>query len=202
MGYATQLSIRQRSRLSGFSVIELMIVVLVAGLLIGISIPGFIKSWRMYRLSNAASQIANELDLLRFTAVRRNTTLNLYGVPRGANTVLFIDSNKNQQQDATEPSLLIPTDMQMMNGQAGVPNTASMGAAYAVTFTPTIGTGAGSGITFGPGGTVTYTGASAPYAIVLGYPASPQDGYRAITVTPMGEIKVWTWSGNGWVPTS
>jgi Tfp pilus assembly protein FimT len=184
-------------------VVELVVALAIAFLLLGISLPGFIKSWKTYKLGNQATLIANELDLLRFTAVRQNTTLSLYYVAQGSNTVLFVDSNKNFALDPTEPQLLLPAEMQIMNGQSGVPATSSMGAAYATTFSPASGAAAGNGIAFGPRGTVSFTGASAPYVIVIGYPNDSQYGYRAVTVTPMGEIKVWVAdSGGTWNATS
>jgi Tfp pilus assembly protein FimT len=194
---------RVRTPAAGFSIVELVVALAIAFILLAVSIPGFLKSWNMYRLASEASQIASQLDILRFTAVRRNATTFLYLSTSGPNTVLFVDTNKNHALDSGEPELLLSTDMQIM--QSGFPSTSSMGSAYSTTLPLASGTGLSSGISLGARGTVVYPVGStpAPYVIVIGYPNSPQYGYRAITITAMGEIRVWTASSGGaWSPAS
>ena len=187
----------------GFSLIELLVALAVALVLAAIAIPNIMSTYSQYRLGVQATLIANQLDLLRMTAVRKNTTLKLLSTtPSGSNnTVLYIDVKKNNVLDSEDPQVWLPADMQISNGlttaPAGMPDSTSMGAPYATTLNlPTTGS-----ISFLSNGTIS--GGSGPYFIVIGYTADTKYGFRAITVTPMGEIKVWTATPSGsWSVTS
>jgi type IV fimbrial biogenesis protein FimT len=190
----------------GFSLLELVVALAVAMILIAISIPSILSSYNQYRLGVQASLIANQLDLLRMTAVRKNTTITLYSniltsgcTTPNSNVVLYIDIDKGGACDSKDPQLMLPADMQISNGTTpptGMPNSTSMGTAYTTTLALPA-----AGISFLSNGTIS--GAAGPYFIVIGYAASTKYGFRAVTVTPMGEIKVWTATPSGsWSVTS
>ena len=178
----------------GFSLIELVVALAVALVLAAIAIPSIMTTYSQYRLGVQATLIANQLDLLRMTAVRKNTTVSLLSTTSGSNTVLYIDVNKNNALDSGDPQVWLPADMQISNSSSpptGMPDSTSMGTPYATTLNlPTTGS-----ISFLSNGTIS--GGSGPYFIVIGYTAGTKYGFRAITVTPMGEIKVWTASSGG-----
>jgi Tfp pilus assembly protein FimT len=191
----------------GFSLLELVVALAVAMILIAIAIPSILSSYNQYRLGVQASLIANQLDLLRMTAVRKNTTITLYSniltsgcTTPNSNVVLYIDVDKGGACDSNDPQVMLPADMQISNGlttpPTGMPDSTSMGPPYATTLKLPA-----AGITFLPNGTIS--GGAGPYFIVIGYAASTKYGFRAITVTPMGEIKVWTATPSGsWSVTS
>ncbi|MFQ5681807.1 MAG: GspH/FimT family pseudopilin [Candidatus Binatia bacterium] len=58
---------------SGFTVAELMTTVGVAAILIGIAVPGFLSWLPTLHLSDAARQVATDLQLARMTAISQNT---------------------------------------------------------------------------------------------------------------------------------
>jgi hypothetical protein len=90
--------------------------------------------------------------------------------------------------DATEQQVLLPTDIQSLS--AGVaPGPSSMNFANAQI--------PGSSVAFDARGTVQDAGTPIVYAIYLGNSARPTDGYRAITLTPVGRVKVWSASSGG-----
>jgi len=178
----------------GFSVVELVVALAVALVLAAIAIPSIMTTYSQYRLGVQASLIANQLDLLRMNAVRGNTTFTLYSTTSGSNTVLYIDLNKNSALDSTDPQVVLPADMQISNSLStaptDMPDSSSMGTPYSTTLKlPS------TGISFTSNGTIS--GAAGPYFIVIGYSNNSKYGYRAITVTPMGEVKVWTTSSGG-----
>ena len=183
----------------GFSLIELVVAMVVALILAAIAIPNIVATYSQYRLGVQATLIADQLDLLRMNAIRRNTTIVLNSTTAapcstGANTVLYIDVNKDNACNAGDPRVMLPGDIQIANAggatPAGMPGSTSMGTAYATTLPlPS------AGFSFTSNGTIT--GATGPYFIVIGYTNSTKYGYRAITVTPMGEIRVWTASSGG-----
>jgi Tfp pilus assembly protein FimT len=180
--------------LRGFSLLELVVALAVAMLLAAIAIPSVVSTYNQYRLGVQASLIANELDQLRMIAVRRNTTITLYSTTSGSNSVVYIDANKSGGLDATDPQVILPLDMQISNGLSttptGMPGVSSLGSYYSAAVKLPSG-----GISFTSNGTIS--GAAGPYFIVIGYTNTSKYGYRAVTVTPMGQIKVWTASSGG-----
>jgi Tfp pilus assembly protein FimT len=184
----------------GFSLVELVVALAVAMLLAAIAIPSLVTTYSQYRLGAQATLIANELDQLRMTAVRRNSTVTLFSTTPGSNTILYIDANKSGALDPTDPQVMLPADMQISNSlttaPTGMPDVSSLGSNYS----PAVNLPS-AGITFGSNGTIS--GGAGPYFIVIGYTSTSKYGYRAITVTPMGQILVWTaGSGGSWSKTS
>lgn len=162
--------------------------------LAAIAIPSIVSTYAQYRLGVQATLIANEIDQLRMTAVRRNSTMALLSGPTVGSTVLCIDVNKTNACDSRDPEVVLPADMQI--APSGAPGLTSLGTNYSSAVTPP-----SAGIIFGANGTIS--GGAGPYIIVIGYSNSSKYGYRAITVTPMGQIKVWTASSGGsWSSTS
>lgn len=183
-------------RQAGFSLLEAVVVVSVALVLLAVATPNLVRSWKTYKLSTQASLIANQMDIARFTAVRRDRTITLGYVVVGGNSIIYVDANNSGGLDRTDPQVLLPADMQIANG--GFPGTATMGAAYAAP----IVMAAGSTIQINSRGTLQAAGL-VPYMFVVSYPNQPDYGFRAITISPMGEIRVWQAANNGaWKATS
>jgi Tfp pilus assembly protein FimT len=164
-------------------------------ILASIALPAVVSAIQSYRLNSVAQQVANLVELTRYTAIRRNSVMTLQMAPVKGNTVFFIDLNGNTQPDANEPMVVLPGDMQLANKQPLTPNASSTGLATTQDFT--------TQLAFDYRGTVNYPvgGPIAAYFLALGYTNQAQYGCRAITVTPMGQTKVWkaaasgTWSG-------
>ena len=178
-----------RRREAGFSLVEAVIVVAIALVLLAVATPNLIRSWKTYRLSTQASLIANQIDVTRFTAVRRDRIITLSYVVVNGNSILYVDANNNNALDATDPQVQLPRDIQITGG--GFPGTGTMGPAYAA---PTV-MAPGSTIQINSRGTIQ--NGLGPYMFVVSYPAQPDYGFRAITITPMGQIKVWMAANNG-----
>lgn len=58
---------------SGFTLIELMIILCLMGILAGILAPNFMNWKHNYRLKAAAQDVYSNFQLAKLTAVRRNT---------------------------------------------------------------------------------------------------------------------------------
>lgn len=174
---------------AGFSLVEAVIVVAIALVLMAVATPNIIRSWKIYRLSTQASLIANQMDISRFTAVRRDRTMTLSYVVVNGTSIVYVDANNNNVLDATDPQVQLPGDIQIAGG--GFPGTGTMGAAYAAP------------IVMAPGSTIlinsrgTIQAGAGPYMFVVSYPTQPDYGFRAITISPMGEIRVWMAANNG-----
>jgi len=173
----------------GFSLLELIIAFVVMLTLAAVAIPAILPAWESYRLSGAAGNVANLIARARFEAIRQNTTLNCSLGQAGVNAQLWIDLNKNGVADPGEPLVLLPGDIPPL-GAGVAPSPASMGYSSVQTLT--------GSIAFNARGVVDY-GGNRPvvYALYLGIAGAPQFGYRAITVTPMGQVTVWSAVANG-----
>jgi prepilin-type N-terminal cleavage/methylation domain-containing protein len=175
---------RQSSqRQSGFSLIELMVVMIILLAMMAIAIPNMIRGMAIYRLNSAATDVANLIQRTRYEAVRLNRTVacraNLGVLPQE----IWIDLDNDNIRDADEPVVLLPSNITF--GVAGAPGGASMGL----------------GATQVPPGVISYNargviefGATPPvvFMMTLGDPNDPNLGFKAITVTPVGRTRVWT----------
>lgn len=179
----------------GFSLIELMVVLLIAMLLMAIAIPNFMTTYRANRLNSAMIDMANLVQRTRYEAVRTNSSL-ACRVILGTPLTFFIDLDGDTALDANEPTVILPPEFQF--GVPGTPGPASMG--YTATNTPPLR------ITFDGRGALDFTGTApgmgiAPAVLIatLGNINNPQDGFRALAITPSGKATVWRASfGGSW----
>lgn len=176
-----------RSHVAGYSLVEMMMTLAVGLILVSVALPTMVGAIQSYRLNNAAQQVANLIELTRYTAIRHNRVVALQMAPVSGNTVFFIDLNGNGQPDANEQMVVVPSDMQIANAQCAAPTSA--GADPGLTSTQVFP----GQITFDYRGTVNFAGGGPtnPYFLSLGYATQAQFGCRAITVTQMGQTKVW-----------
>ena len=190
-------SLRHRcpTKSAGYSLVEMMMTLAIGLILVSVALPTMIGAIQGYRLNSSAQQVANLVELTRYTAIRRNAPMSLRTVVQNGNRIFYLDLNGNGTLEANEPLVVLPADMQLANGQPLTPNATSTGLVPAQDFTTQINFDY-RGTAFPlPGGPV------ATYYLALGYVNQAQYGCRAITVTPMGQTKIWkappsgTWTG-------
>ena len=176
---------RCRSKAAGYSLVEMMMTLAIGLILVSMALPMLVGTIQNYRLNSMAQQTANFVELARYTAIRRNTTVSMLQTTQNGNTVFFIDLKGDGNLDVGDPMLMLPSDMQVANNQSLTPDPASTGIPQVQNF-------AGS-ITFDYRGTVNYPpgGPMGAYFLALGYTTQTQYGCRAITVIPMGQTKLW-----------
>lgn len=93
-------------RSAGFSIVELMVILTIAGILLAIGISGFQTLIQNQRLTTAANALFMAVNLARSEAIHRGTRVDM--VPAGDGTqwsrgwVIFIDENHNLRPDANE----------------------------------------------------------------------------------------------------
>ena len=174
-----------RSRELGYSLVEMVMTLAVGLILVSVALPMLVGAIQGYRLNSSAQQTADLIDLTRYTAIRRNAIISLHKTVQNGNIVFYIDLKGNGILDAGDPMMVLPNDMQLANGQSLTPGAASTGVSSTQDFTDTI--------QFDYRGTVNYPPGSAtgPYFLALGYTIQTQYGFRAITVIPMGQTKIW-----------
>lgn len=182
-------------KFAGYSLVEMMMTLAVGLILVSVALPAMIGAIQGYRLNSSAQQVASLLELARYTAIRRNSVMTVRTAAQNGNTIFYIDLKGNNVLDPIDPMVVLPADMQLANNQPLTPNAASTGLTATQDFV--------SQMTFDYRGTLSLQPGSplAAYFLALGYVNQAQYGCRAITVTPMGQTKMWkapasgTWTG-------
>jgi prepilin-type N-terminal cleavage/methylation domain-containing protein len=77
-------------RRNGFTLVETMVVIVLAGMLLGIGVPRFSETRRRYQVDAAAHQLAGDLRRAQVEAIRRNTPVTLERITDSSYTVDFI----------------------------------------------------------------------------------------------------------------
>jgi type IV fimbrial biogenesis protein FimT len=91
---------------TGFSMVELMTVLAIAGILIALAAPSFSELIRNQRITTATNDFLAAINLTRSEAIKRSTRVDL--VPSSEDGdwakgwVVFVDGNQNQKPDAGE----------------------------------------------------------------------------------------------------
>jgi type IV fimbrial biogenesis protein FimT len=89
---------------TGFSAIELMIVLAIAVILLTAAVPGFRSMIQSQRMTTATNDLLAAINLTRSEAIKRGARVHLMPAGGGADWtkgwVVFIDKNKNKKPDA------------------------------------------------------------------------------------------------------
>jgi prepilin-type N-terminal cleavage/methylation domain-containing protein len=204
-----------RNKHSGFSLIELLIVIAIIMVVAAIATPSIMNTMDGIRLRSAASEVSGIMQQARQLAVRNNRYYTVKpAVVTGARAA-YVDVNYNNAFDggapAPEPMIQFPQSISVVNG--GAPNTANLIGQCCATFVPQ---GAGILPSFNSRGLPCVGAANPPPANSLcnirdaggntvGFVyymnqtrAFGAVGWAAVSVTPAGRIRVWTYSGVSW----
>ncbi len=96
-------------RESGFTLIEMMIVVAVLAIMAGIAIPGFMSLLPGMRLNGAARQVMGDLMAARMNAVKQNNEFKVFFNSPGTNQYKILDDDDNDGVADTGPDEAITT---------------------------------------------------------------------------------------------
>ena len=96
----------QRTKQSGFTIIELLLAVGIVGLLAAIALPSFNYAIAKNKLSSTANEVVGAFNLARSEAAQRGTRINISSVSGGTNWAtgfrVWRDVNANAAYDAGE----------------------------------------------------------------------------------------------------
>jgi len=190
---------RSMKRQRGFSLTELIVALLVAMVLLAIGLPAFLRAYRAYELSNAATQVSNILRLTRYEAIRQNTQVQCIVRASGSipgTTTMWVDSATppNGILDPSEKMVLLDASGNLTDG-GSVPGTTGLLAAAVGSLATYAPSPTASGVWFDARGAV-----KPPSAVIVYYLSStvaPDAGYRAVLLMPAGSIGIWTADTSG-----
>ena len=196
----------RRSRIGGFSMVELAVSMTVLLILTAIAIPSLMRSFRTYQLNDAAGRFSDMLKFTRFEAVRRNTQLCFLMQQNGpgagwtlgtsSNCGAAFDANGKQQVIAGFAAPL-PANTAGLPGQAAICNKLVNNAGPCL-FEGLSGTNNAT-VAFDARGAIRVGGAVSPLVFVF-YFGSANDqefGYRAVVLLPSGVTQIWTGPAGG-----
>jgi prepilin-type N-terminal cleavage/methylation domain-containing protein len=179
----------------GFSLTELVVTVAIGLVLMAIAMPAFMRAYRSYQLTGAATQMADILRLTRYEAIRRNTGVNCRIAPSTTDTgmtMVWADSNGNSVHDGVEKMILLGNPGNLV-APGTPPGTATLLATAGVGAVVTSPLPTGSFVQFDA------RGATSPPSVNVFYltGSSADAGYRAVLLLPAGSIQIWTGDAAG-----
>jgi len=193
---------------SGFSLVELIIVVLVALVIAAIIIPNVLLAVTNLKLRASAGDLAGLMQQARILAAKNNTTYAiLFGTRSGAQ-IAYLDLNGNAAFDVGEPLVefsgtTVPA-AGAPSGSGGQPTPYVLvgdSGAGAYDNTTTLGY-TGRGLPCNYDTTTTPATCSTPAARYFVYYLTDarvgQAGWAAVVVTKSGRCKIVTWNGATW----
>jgi Tfp pilus assembly protein FimT len=185
-------------RVSGFSLTELVVAMAVVMILMAVGLPYFLRAYRAYQLSNAATQMSDILRLTRYEAIRLNRIANCVIRPDATDPTMtdasMTDVNGNALTGLGSRVVVLGSGGNLVNA-GSVPGASSLPAAAALGATsPTAVSPSGSTVQFDARGAVTSGKVTVVY---LNAPGSPESGYRAVLLMPAGSIQIWTGDSSG-----
>jgi Tfp pilus assembly protein FimT len=194
--------------ISGFSLLELLIVVFVVMVVAGIAIPNILSAVANVRLRASAGDLAGLMQQARILAAKNNTTYAiLYGTRNGAR-IAYVDLNGNGSFDTGEPLMEFSGTTVAASGTP----TGSGGQPSAYVLVGDTGSSSydntntlgytGRGLPCNYDTTTTPATCSTPPAKYFVYYMSDTrvggSGWAAVVVTKGGRAKIVTWNGSTW----
>lgn len=186
---------------TGFSLIELMVVVAIAIIVTTISLPAVRRTISSYQIDASGHNVANMLQATRSAAIKNNTPyyaqFNTAAGPSIVNSLSAAEIVAGAAPNSADPTTNLASHVGF--GAAAPPNHAQLETA--------MGLGAGGaqiGVTIGFNTRgLPCTPTASPWICngPVGFEWFMQHGmtgqWEAVTVSPAGRIKAWRMTGNG-----
>lgn len=178
---------------NGFTTVELALTLCVILVVTAIAVPSFMSAYRMYQLSDSASQVTGILEATRVDAIRGNTTVNCIVQQAAGVTRIWTDSNGNSAEDPGERQIIFTGAVNLVDG-GSVPGAGNLTAALNVPTLTNVSL-SNTAIKFDQRGAVNP--GAAVYALYVGNRNTTDAGYRAVILFPSGSMQTWQADGQG-----
>jgi prepilin-type N-terminal cleavage/methylation domain-containing protein len=191
-----------RGNSRGFSLLELMIVVGIIFILAALSVPRMMSQVNAIRLRYSATDLSGLLQRARMEAVRKNRYYSLQNVAGTPQMEQVIDEN-SAVVTSIPPAQMGQNVTVLFGSGSGAPGEAAF--ITSLGFTSIASSAAvpsfnARGLPCVPAAQTCYPLAGQGFAFFLSNTiATGTVGWAAVTVTPSGRCKVWTYDGATWV---
>lgn len=216
----------RRYEQNGFSLMELLLVVIIVLIVAGTAIPKLMSALDTAHLRGAATDLASLLEQARIYAIRDNRYYSTYILAGSGNTPqqAYIDMLPKSVTGASgnggvsivaatstspgDPAIVLRSDV-VPEAASGAPNTSNLESQLLPATTPVTPTDTTvTAATFGPRGLpctpVTLTGGTVcdssggATAFWTFLQDSTTSNWQAVTITPAGRIERWYYTGSTW----
>jgi prepilin-type N-terminal cleavage/methylation domain-containing protein len=206
---------KSRNRDGGFSLVELMIVVVIALIVAGISVPRFLTIIHNARLQGGVSDFSGLLQKARIRAVQDDTYYATYFTTSGNIREAYVDVKKlsgSTALDATVDPIISMSREVTLVAASSVPNTSALQGLFLPAgsgLTVNDGASSSSPIIFNSrglpctsisvsGGTICSSSSTYTTAYWLFFKDSITNTLEAVTISPAGRIQKWEVAGSSW----
>ena len=191
----------RRSRIGGFSLVELVVSMCVLLILTAIAIPSLMHSLRAYQLNDTAGRLSDMLKFTRFEAVRQNKQINCQIKQFGNDWVVWTTPNGNTAPLNIEKQLHIAGFAALLPS-SGLPGQAPICNKLFNNGGPCLDTslsGNNGTVTFDARGAIRVGGlvSSSVFVFYVGSNANADFGFRAVVLLPSGSIQIWSAPNGG-----
>ncbi|MDO9567540.1 MAG: GspH/FimT family pseudopilin [Candidatus Desulfaltia sp.] len=87
---------------SGFTLIELIVIIAILAVFAGIAVPNFLSYMPKHRLNGAARQVMGDLMAARMKAVKENNRFKVFFLSNNHQYKILDDDNNNNAEDSGE----------------------------------------------------------------------------------------------------
>jgi prepilin-type N-terminal cleavage/methylation domain-containing protein len=212
---------RRFSEQGGYSLVELLVVVIITLLVAAWAIPSALTSIRMAHLRGAASDYSGLLEQARIYSIRDNRYYSTYILAPAGNDLVaqaYVDmlpkvltgasGNGGTSVAVGDPTITIESDV-VLESVGAAPNISNLQSQPLPATTPVTPTdGSVTPPTFGPRGLpctpITVSGATVcnssggPTAFWIFLENANARSWQAVTITPAGRIQKWYYTGSAW----
>ncbi len=191
-----------RGTVRGVTLLELSVVVAVIAVLSAIAVPPIMTSLGGFKLRSSAASLAGLIQETRMRAVRDDKFYTMRAASDGGATVYYLDLDENSTFRSGEELVQVAYDVRV------IPEAAAPAPLPASGYTQD----AADPVSFNARGTPCLASGSAPTScrtLVAGaqigfvyylvrQPPFGSAAYKAVSVTPSGRVRIWSYSGGSW----
>lgn len=181
-----------RNSRAGFSLVELMVVVLIILAISAVAIPNILQSINNVRLRSMVGTVSGVIQSGRMLSIKANRQYAVRYELLGTSSVVFVDVDGDTHPNASEPQAQLGGTIIQVAAPVGTSplDSTTLG------FTPQPGD-----LAFNPRGMPCTTATTCGVGFVVYFTDQRRvggNGYAAVSVTPAGRVSSWMWTGTSW----